>query len=547
MNHGHGPSGTLAGATAVPTMSEEARQSRWPHKINDMESQMSRKFPQALVLIVLGFIILAMPQHSFTSTAPQSPWPGQPGNPVGHTAWSGWTGSFNTTPCGARSSGTSWANATVVQNCTYSTAQTISCNYCEFIGVDFNAGAGVTQVNGNHIMFIGCRFQSNDVAGGNVGAPTSFVYFFYDSFTPLASLSTSPPGYTWPSAGAGANSTTISSGANAINGNDGYEYGINLISSSGNVWIDHCDFWGFGDAIVLPSGSSGQITITNNQMHDIADPSIQGYHTDGPGYSNGATGPSNVTIIGNTIAMLGNTNALALQAATGGYQNIYVASNFWSGDNATISWCHPGSVQCTNSYFYANTFGTDVKDFGAIYSPGASIGSGSAWACNTIEVRSGTTWTNNDGWTPTSAMNGQYFVDNFPPNSTTDQGSNTLCGVPAPSSINFGNQAMNSSSGEQTITLSSTNTGNLSISSIALATGTQFSISSNTCGSTLSSGSNCSITVKFSPTSMGPQVDTLLIADNTPGVSSPQLVPLVGIGTPASLVAPPTGLSAVVQ
>ena len=68
------------------------------------------------------------------------------------------------------------------------------------------------------------------------------------------------------------------------------------------------------------------------------------------------------------------------------------------------------------------------------------MGSGSVWACNTIEVRSGTTWTNNDGWKPTSAMNGQYFVNNYPPNSTTDQGGNTLCGVPAPSSFNFGNQ-----------------------------------------------------------------------------------------------------------
>jgi hypothetical protein len=366
----------------------------------------------------------------------------------------------------------------------------------------------------------------------------------------LVSLANSPPGYAWPSAGAGANSTAITSGVNAINGNNGYEYGFNIGNSSpsaGPVWIDHCDLWGFGDAIVIQT-TTAQMTITNNQMHDIADPNVQSYHTDGPGYSNGAIAPSNVTIIGNTVAMLGNTNALALQAATGGYQNIYVANNFWSGDNATISWCHPGSVQCTNSYFYGNVLGTDVEDFGAVYTPGGSLGTGSVWACNTIEVRSGTTWTNNDGWTPTSGMNGEYFVNNYPPNSTTDQGSNTLCGVPAPSSINFGNQSSGTTSSGQTITFSSTNSGNLSISSVALATGTQFSIASNTCGSILNSGSSCSITVTFSPTSMGPQTDTLQIADNTAGVSSPQLVPLAGIGTAAGQnVDPPTGLSAVVQ
>ena len=505
---------------------------------------MSRKFPQALVLLILGLISLARPQHSFAATAVQSPWPGQSGNAVGYAAWSGWTGSFNTAACGAPSSGTSWANATVIQNCTYSTAQTINCNYCEFILVDFNAGTGVTQVNGSHILFVGDRFQSNDVGGGNIGVTGSYIYFLYDSVVPLASLATSPPGYTWPSGGAGANSTTITEGVNAINGNNGYEYGFNI--TNGPIWIDHCDLWGFGDAIVIQT-TTAQMTITNNQMHDIANPSEQAYHTDGPGYSNGGTAPNNVMIIGNAVAMLGNTNALAFQAATGGYQNIYVANNFWSGDNATISWCHPGSVQCTNSYFYGNVLGTDVMDFGAVYDPGGSMGSGSVWACNTIEVRSGTTWTNNDGWKPTSAMNGQYFVNNYPPNSTTDQGGNTLCGVPAPSSFNFGNQGLNGSSGGQTITFSNTGTGNLSISSIALATGTQFSISSNTCGSTLNSGSNCSITVKFSPTSVGPQTDTLRITDNTPGASSPQLVPLAGIGIVSSNPAPPTGLAAVIQ
>ena len=116
---------------------------------------MSRKFPQALVLLILGLISLARPQHSFAATAVQSPWPGQSGNAVGYAAWSGWTGSFNTAACGAPSSGTSAANATVIQNCTYATPQTINCNYCEFILVDFNAGTGVTQVNGSHILFRG--------------------------------------------------------------------------------------------------------------------------------------------------------------------------------------------------------------------------------------------------------------------------------------------------------------------------------------------------------------------------------------------------------
>lgn len=480
-----------------------------------------------------SFVVAVAVLSAWASTAlAQTPWPGQPGNTVGYAASPTWTGSFSATACGAPSNGTSWDTATVIHDCTYATPQTLTCEYCEFINVDFNSGTTVTDVSGSHILFIGDRFQSNDVEGGNVGVLGVDIYFFYDSVVPLVSLAASPPGYAWPSAGAGANSTAIIEGTNAINGNDGYEYGFNIGDASGvggPVWIDHCDLWGFGDAIVIQT-TTAPMTITNNHMHDIADPAEQVYHTDGPGYSNGAVAPNNVTMIGNTVAMLGNTNALAFQAATGGYQNIYVASNFWSGDNATISWCRPGSVQCTSSYFYGNTFGTDVMDFGVVYDPGVALGSESVWACNTIEVRSGTTWTNMDGWKPTSAMNGQYLVNAFPPNSATDQGGNTHCGLASPSSINFGNQGKGTSSAGREITFTSTSSADLAISSIALETGTQFSIASKTCGATLTSGSHCTVTVKFSPTAVGPETDLLKITDNTSGVTSPQLVPLAGLG-----------------
>ena len=550
-------------------MSKEARHNA-SLQSNMLGPKMSRKFPQALVLLVLGFISLAMPQHSSAAAPAQSPWPGQAGNAVGFAASPTWTGSFNTTACpssGTSTSGTStsWA---VVSNCTYTGATLITCNYCEFINVDFNGG-GVTNnntvgVSGEHILFMGDRFQSNDVQSGNVADGHSYTYFFYDSFTPAVAYYISPPGTgcsessagnlgctNWPSGGVGANSTTIveetgftpgsttPSNANAINGNKGYEYGLNVDNGGGPIWVDHCDFWGFGDAIVNQT-TTQQITITNNWMHDIANPSEQAYHTDGYGYSNGATAPNNVLLAGNATAMLGNTNALALQAAVGGYQNIYINENFFSGDGATISFCQPGSVPCTNSAFYGNTFGTDVEASGPMYNPGATLGPGTVWACNTIEVRPGTTWTN--------FVNGQYFLNANPENSARDQGGNTYCGMTAPSSLQFGNQAAGTTSAGKTITLSSTNTGNLSISSVALTAGTQFSISSNTCGSTLNSGSNCSITVVFSPTSAGPQTDTLRITDNTPGASSPQLVPLAGIGTGASSgVNPPTGLTAQVQ
>ena len=483
----------------------------------------------------------------------QSPWPGQSGNAVGYAAAPGWPGSFNTTACPAQSSGSSWATAVVISNCTYNPAPTVTCSYCEFLYVDFNGGTGTNNISGNNIIFFGDRFQSNRSAASNISALGSYLYFMYDSVVPLVSLVASPPGAAWPSAGAGSNSTTQTNGVNSTLGTNGYQYGITAENGSGPTLVDHCDIWGFGNvAFQSVQTTTAQMTITNNWFHDARYAGTNGDHTDGIGFLNGATGPNNWLVVGNTIATLGTDDDLALQAATGGYQNIYINDNYWSGDGSvTIDYCQPGSVRCTNSTFYGNVFGTDLLSGGAVYSPGSALGSGAVWACNTINFTSGTTWTTGDGWTPTSGMNGEYFLNALPPNSTTDLGGNTLCGLPTPSSINFGNQGTNTTSAGQTITFSSTNTGNLSISSIALATGTQFSISSKTCGSTLNSGSSCSITVQFSPTSMGPQTDTLRITDNTPGVSSPQLVPLAGIGIGSTASngdpAPPTGLTALVQ
>jgi hypothetical protein len=493
----------------------------------------------------------------------QSPvWPGQSGNTVGYASAPGWPGSFTATACGPQTSGTSWANAPTLSNCTISTGShtTVSCHFCIFEYVDFKSSA-TTDNNvletGNNVLFIGDRFQSNCLGCANVSTEGANVYYEYSSFVPLVSFATSPPGSAWPSAGAGANSTTITEGTNALNGNEGYEEGIFTNTGSGPTFVDHCEIWGAADAIQLGNSTTAQITITNNWVHDIPNPTEQVYHTDGIGYLNGNTAPENVTIIGNTVAQLGNTNALAMQAATGGYTNLYVANNFWSGNNSTISWCQPGSVRCTNSYLYGNVWGATIAADAPIYTAGGSLGTGTVWACNTVNIPAGTTWSelNSPHWAPSPSESGQYFLNTDPPNSTTDQSGNTLCGIPTPSSINFGNQATSTTSGGQTVTFYSTNTANLAISSIALATGTQFSIASKTCGSTLNSGSSCTITLTFNPTALGPATDLLEIADNTPGVTSPQLVPLAGIGCTLgtgcpgspSVPSPPSNLKLVAQ
>src|SRR6266436_4309700 len=133
--------------------------------------------------------------------------PGQAGNPVGFAAAPGFSGSL-TTASGPLTSG-SPGSPTIYA-------------FKDFTGLSIDA---------DWITFIGCRFQSNSVAGNNVstgGTGAHNIIFSYCSFTPLASLYTSPPGIGWPSAGAGQQTTTFVTNVNSIDGNSGYQFGCDV-------------------------------------------------------------------------------------------------------------------------------------------------------------------------------------------------------------------------------------------------------------------------------------------------------------------------------
>ena len=100
----------------------------------------------------------------------------------------------------------------------------------------------------------------------------------------------------------------------------------------------------------------------------------------------------------------------------------------------------------------------------------------------------------------------------------------------SPTSLGFGNQAIDMTSATKTVTLSNTGNAALSITSLAL-TGTNASdfAQANTCGSSLAVGANCTIVVMFTPSVTGTEASSLSIADNSSG--SPQTVALSGAGT----------------
>lgn len=115
-------------------------------------------------------------------------------------------------------------------------------------------------------------------------------------------------------------------------------------------------------------------------------------------------------------------------------------------------------------------------------------------------------------------------------------------GVPAVTlssiSLAFGNQPVNTTSSPQSVTLTNSGSGPLTITSIA-ASG-NFS-QTNSCGAQVAPGANCTITVTFTPSAIGASSGAITISDNAAG--SPQMISLTGTGTAAIAVLSATSLS----
>ena len=101
-------------------------------------------------------------------------------------------------------------------------------------------------------------------------------------------------------------------------------------------------------------------------------------------------------------------------------------------------------------------------------------------------------------------------------------------------SYNYGNQTTNTTSAAQTFTATNTGSVPLIMSSETLSVGSQFALTANSCGSnTIMPAASCSVSVTFTPTSVGSKADTLTFTDDASPTT--QTVALSGTGMPAPL------------
>jgi Abnormal spindle-like microcephaly-assoc'd, ASPM-SPD-2-Hydin len=106
-----------------------------------------------------------------------------------------------------------------------------------------------------------------------------------------------------------------------------------------------------------------------------------------------------------------------------------------------------------------------------------------------------------------------------------------------PTALVFAKQPIDTTSATKKVFLTNNAGGIVSFSSIAI-TGTNAANFSKTttCGASLAVSASCTISVKFTPSSIGPESANLVITDNAS--NSPQIIPLSGTGGPQVSVSP---------
>jgi len=92
-------------------------------------------------------------------------------------------------------------------------------------------------------------------------------------------------------------------------------------------------------------------------------------------------------------------------------------------------------------------------------------------------------------------------------------------------SLTFASQLVSTTSAAQTVTLN--NTGNAALSVTNIVAGGDYA-QTNTCGTSIAAGANCTISVTFTPTATGTRTGAITITDNAAG--SPHVVSLTGTG-----------------
>jgi hypothetical protein len=265
--------------------------------------------------------------------------------------------------------------------------------------------------------------------------------------------------------------------------------------------------------------------------------------------SNANNNPTTVTLSGNGIGS--TTNIASGQPASASSVNSpYVASNLTDPDPSTYWESANGSFPQWAQVDLGQSYSIDQVTlklppstaWGARTQTLSLLGSTDGSNFSTIVGSAGYTFdpnANNNTVTITfNATTARYVRANITANTGWSAGqlsdfevfpavggSPTATLSVAPASLTFASQALNTTSSAQTVTVKNTGTATATLSVIA-ASG-DFSETS-TCGTSITAGASCTVSVSFTPVASGTRTGSLTIASNAS--NSPATVALTGTG-----------------
>ncbi|HEY7837221.1 MAG TPA: choice-of-anchor Q domain-containing protein [Terriglobales bacterium] len=110
----------------------------------------------------------------------------------------------------------------------------------------------------------------------------------------------------------------------------------------------------------------------------------------------------------------------------------------------------------------------------------------------------------------------------------------------APATLSFGGELTSTTSAAQSVTIANRGASALSVAA-AISGDASFAVSSNTCGTSLAAGANCTVQVTFAPKAAASASGTLTITSNTIPASAPLTNEVTLSGTGEDLVLQPGG------
>lgn len=174
--------------------------------------------------------------------------------------------------------------------------------------------------------------------------------------------------------------------------------------------------------------------------------------------------------------------------------------------------------------------GANTGDFAESNNCGYSVGAGRSCAIS-VTFRPAASGSFTAAVTLSDSASGSTQTVNLSgTGSSISASTNNTTVTLSPSSLAFGNQATDTTSSLQSVTLSNTGSSALTISNLSV-TGTNAGefTQNNNCNSSVAAGGSCTIGVLFTPSASGSATASVQVTSSTTG--SPQVVTLSGTGT----------------